>query len=235
MIKLFQNNLQKVILLITVILIVTALVTFLSTRKSTTINQDSNKSKTIIIYCSHPQEMYYNGNNVTDIAEEIFNKLKNEYINVCLLEVPTSTPRNNGFEISREMLKKKVENFNEVILLDIHIDYPVFQKNQKPLVKNSEQGINIVVSEKNKSFKENRKFADRLLNEIDNLDKKNTTKIILNNADIFNQDLSNNALLINIGTGNTSMEDVKTYVDKLVIALKKITVINYLTGSFNLC
>ena len=226
MIKLFNNKSYKMSALAITVLIMIGLLTFSGTKATSIAKSNLANNNSIVIYCSHPQEMYGYGGNILEIAKETTKRLVKAGLNAQYLEVPINTPRNGAYKVSRKLLQTKVANYKKAILLDLHIDYPVTFKGQKPVENIPKQNLNFVIEESNPLFKGNKKFVNKLINEINKSNKINVAKIVNKELGAFNQDLSPYALLIHIGASNSSKKDVGIYIDSLISALKNITLQN---------
>lgn len=226
MIKLFQKNSYKIFSFTIAILFMICLLTFAKIKETPISVHNTVKNQTIVIYSSHPQEMYSYGSKITEVAREIFDKLTKEGINVIYLEVPQYTLRNNAFEVSRSLLQSRVDNYDKAILLDVHIDYPFFQDGLKTTSNETEDSLNIIIGKDNPSFENNKEFATSLLDKINKSNEIKDARIITKESGVFNQDLSSSSILIHVGSGNTSRDDVETYINNLVTALKIIILEN---------
>ena len=113
-----------------------------------------------------------------------------------------------SYEASREYMKEEMRNNTYKILIDLHRDstkykYTLYTKDNKKYAK-----IMFVLTTKHKNYKYNEKFANNLNNRI-NKKYKGLSRGILKRKDvIFNQDMSQNAILIELGGVDNTLEEI---------------------------
>lgn len=129
------------------------------------------------------------------------------------------------YDGSRKYMIEAKDKYNFDIYIDIHRDSSKYNKTLY-----EEDGIKyakvlFVLAKKNPNYKENEKFV-KYLNESLNSKHKGITRGILNRNDvIFNQDLGKNAILLELGGVDNSIEEInntlkvfsevlKEYIDK---------------------
>ena len=113
------------------------------------------------------------------------------------------------------MITKNVKQYSNTILLDIHRDgIPIKSKSNTKIIE-------FAVTQKNPRYKANKRFVDSLIGNIKGSNVVET-KIWLYQYGIsfYNQDLSNNSALIEIGNNTSSDSDIEACVNELVSALK---------------
>lgn len=184
---------------------------------------ESNETKTavkaspnIVIYNTHADEEYVSGKKVTDVASLINDKLIKEGLSSSFIKCSPPETYAKAYEASRDVIMKNVVDYGNTVLLDIHRD---ITDNSKSDTKK----ILIELVEKNPHYEANKKFAENLLNEI-NKTEGVKCEIVLYDKGIsyFNQDLSNNAILIELGNNKSSDSDVEKCINSIVSALKNI-------------
>ncbi|WP_051541718.1 stage II sporulation protein P [Clostridium lundense] len=183
------------------------------------LNEKKNIDKplhNIVIYNTHADEEYDFGKKITDISALISHRLNNEGLNSSFIKCDPPKEYMKAYEVSRDAITKNIKKYEDIILLDIHRDISGDHKlNPKRML--------IVLTKKNPCYESNKKFAESLLKEIN---KSNSVKceILLRNEGIlyYNQDLSNNAVLIELGNNKSSNSDIEECMNALISALKNV-------------
>lgn len=226
MIKLFKKNNHRLSICAIVLLAIIGLLSLtnatskpikpLEEVKSANIPKDKSNHKNIIIYNTHIFETYSYGDSVIDVAKALENKLSKLGLESTYLEMPKNIEPSKSYAISRKLIMDSSKNYNNSILIDLHRDIAPTTENDK---KNL---IHIVLGKNNPNFNENNKFAKLVLEE---LKKANEIKadIFISERSTYNQDLSKQSILIDIGNENSSKQDVENCVDALGEAFKKVT------------
>lgn len=192
-------------------------------------NKDISKAKTlqetqsavllspnIVIYNSHPDEAYPSGMTVTDVAVSINDKLIKEGLNSSFIKSTAPTEYRKSYENSRNLIIKNVKNYPNTILLDIHRDVT---DNSKSDTKK----ILFILAKNNPHYEWNKKFVDSLLENIKNSSGvKPEIFFFETGTSYFNQDLSKNSVIIEVGNNNSSNSDIEECVNAIVSALKNI-------------
>nr|WP_271814823.1 M56 family metallopeptidase [Clostridium beijerinckii] len=171
-------------------------------------------SSDIVIYNSHADEDYPSGIKITDVGASINNKLVNEGLKSKFIKCTVPEEYTDSYKNSRDLITTDVKNYSDTTLLDIHryiSDDPKADKRK----------ILLVLAENSPFYEENKKFAEDLLQNINN---SNEIKAEIHSYHrvrlCFNQDLSKNSALIEIGTEFSNDSDIETCVSALVSALK---------------
>ncbi|MGH4123781.1 MAG: M56 family metallopeptidase [Clostridium sp.] len=173
-------------------------------------------SPDIVIYNSHPDEGYSSGIKVTDIATLINDKLLKEGLKSSFIKCTAPIGYEKAYQTSRDLIIKNVKDHSNTILLDIHRD--VIENSKSETKK-----MQLILTKDNPGYKSNKKFADLLLAEFKTSNLIKSDVYYYNKGILyFNQDLSNNAALINIGNNMSSDSDIEDCVNALVTALKNI-------------
>lgn len=171
-------------------------------------------SPDIVIYNSHPDEAYASGLKVTDIAALINDELQKEGLNSSFIKCKTPIEYDQSYVNSRELIIRNVKDYANTILIDIHRDVV---ENPKSEMKK----MQLVLTKENPHYKANKKFADFLLAEFSKSNGIKSDIYFYNKGmSYFNQDLSNNCALIDIGNNMSSDSDIESCVNALVSALK---------------
>lgn len=189
----------------------------------------------VYIYNTHDTEKYYlpfiSDYSITPSVKTASLILK-DYLNDYGIESVIQTKSINNYlkknnldykgcyEASRHYMLSEMKKYNFKILLDIHRDsvkrkYTLYEKDDKRYAK-----IMFVLTTKHKNYKKNEKFAN-YLNNYFNSKYKGLSRGIMKRKDvIFNQDLSNNAILIELGGIDNTIEEINNTLKVLSIALK---------------
>ena len=200
-------------------------------------NEDKNIviAPIVYIYNTHDTEKYYlpfiSDYSITPSVKTASLILK-DYLNDYGIESVIQTKSINNYlkknnldykgcyEASRHYMLSEMKKYNFKILLDIHRDsvkrkYTLYEKDNKRYAK-----IMFVLTTKHKNYKKNEKFAN-YLNNYFNSKYKGLSRGIMKRKDvIFNQDLSNNAILIELGGIDNTIEEINNTLKVLSIALK---------------
>ena len=125
------------------------------------------------------------------------------------------------YDASRSYIKEASKNNDFKILIDLHRDsvkykQTLYTKDNKKYAK-----VMFVVTTKHKSYKKNLKFAEYLDNKL-NQDYKGISKGIYKRSDvIFNQDLNDNAILIELGGVDNQIEELNNTLEILSKIIKE--------------
>ena len=200
-------------------------------------NEDKNIviAPIVYIYNTHDTEKYYlpfiSDYSITPSVKTASLILK-DYLNDYGIESVIQTKSINNYlkknnldykgcyEASRHYMLSEMKKYNFKILLDIHRDsvkrkYTLYEKDDKRYAK-----IMFVLTTKHKNYKKNERFAN-YLNNYFNSKYKGLSRGIMKRKDvIFNQDLSNNAILIELGGIDNTIEEINNTLKVLSIALK---------------
>lgn len=207
-------SLDKNIAKATTLQIKTPIVTSKKSSTTITTNPTVPFSADIVIYNSHPNEAYPSGIKVTDVGALINDKLVKEGFNSHFVKVNPTKNYNNSYSATRNMITKNVKQYSNTILLDIHRDSTVENKSDAKIML-------FAVTKSNPRYKANKRFVDSLIVNIKN-SKVIETGILFYQYGIsfYNQDLSNNSALIELGNTTSSNSDIEACVNSLVSALK---------------
>lgn len=175
----------------------------------------------IVIYNSHPAEDYPSGMKVTDVGALINDKLIKEGLRSSFIKCKAPTEYTKSYETTRHLITQNVKEYSDTILLDIHRD---ITEN----TKSDTRKILFVLAKSNPHYEANKKFVDRLLENTKNSSQVKSDILFYNTGiAYFNQDLSNNSTLINIGNNMSSDSDIEDCVNALVSALKNTQKVSF--------
>lgn len=185
--------------------------------KKANIFAKQNISNKILIYNTDPDEVYLDNKNIKDLSKKLTNLLKIKKLDSNLINVNSGIDISKKFENSRNSIEKIATLNKNLILLDIHSssqdNYPVLNRR-----------ITIILAGNSPNFKSNKSFTNLLEKKLEtsaiNHNVNYDIKIVKNALGYFNQDLSNRAILIQIGTKFSSEKDRTDCIYALSDALK---------------
>lgn len=171
-------------------------------------------SSDIVIYNSHADEDYSSGIKVTDVGALINNKLVNEGLKSNFIKCTVPEKYSDSYQNSRNLITADVKNYSSTILLDIHRDI-------SDNTKSDARKMIFVIAKNNPYYEESKKFAECLSQSINNSNQVKAEILSYNRGKLcFNQDLSKNSVLIDLGNNMSNDSDIETCVNALVSALK---------------
>ena len=185
-------------------------------KKSTSDNTDSIVpfSADIVIYNSHADEAYPSGMKVSDVGALLSNKLVKEGFNSHFIKCDPPADYNKSYQAARALITKNVKQYSNTILIDIHSN----------IIENEKSNARKMVfqfTKRNPRYKANKKFVDSLLGNIKNSKEvKSEMYFYQFGISYFNEDLSNNSTVIELGNNISSDSDIEVCVNALVSALK---------------
>lgn len=195
-----------------------------------------NSKPIVYIYNTHDTEKYsvpfisdYSVTPTVKMASYIFKEhLNNEGIstlveNKKIKDYLTKHKLNyyGCYDASRSYIKQASKNNDFKILIDLHRDsvkykQTLYTKDNKKYAK-----VMFVVTTKHKSYKKNLKFAEYLNSKL-NQDYKGLSRGIYKRSDvIFNQDLNDNAILIELGGVDNQIEELNNTLEILSKIIKE--------------
>ena len=195
-----------------------------------------NSKPIVYIYNTHDTEKYsvpfisdYSVTPTVKMVSYIFKEhLNNEGISVLvenkkIKDYLTKHKLNyyGCYDASRSYIKQASKNNDFKILIDLHRDsvkykQTLYTKDNKKYAK-----VMFVVTTKHKSYKKNLKFAEYLDGKL-NQDYKGLSRGIYKRSDvIFNQDLNDNAILIELGGVDNQIEELNNTLEILSKIIKE--------------
>lgn len=194
-----------------------------------------NSNPQILIYHTHTTESYGDfgqdnfdpAKNVCAVGAELAKTLSNDY-GISVIHdttVHNATAYNSSYIRSRETLNKYLNKYGDFkMIIDIHRD----STKNKNLVTENINGQNLgkfwfVMAKNNPHFDKNMLIVNSLLNTA----KKDFPQLVINDGllpynhanGVFNQDKSNNAILIEIGAVSNTLDEAKgtsKYVARMI-------------------
>ncbi|WP_368491280.1 stage II sporulation protein P [Clostridium sp. BJN0013] len=122
-----------------------------------------------------------------------------------------------SYENTRNIITKNVKNYANTTLLDVSRD-------ESNNTTSDTKKIKLILTQASPRYKENKKFANQLLEQLKKASGV-TSEIVqfkTGTLSYFNEDLSNNTVLIEIGNDKSSDSDIQESVGALARSLKNI-------------
>lgn len=208
----------------------------IESNKKTTLVDLEQDSPLVYIYNTHDKENYvnpdysiYNINcNVKTASYILQDKLKEYNINSIVEErSPTNEVSKNKldykytYSYSRTYLEETIKNYPSVkIFIDLHRDGVKKEVSTAVINGKSYAKLMFFLGLGHENSKENQK----LVNDLENIIKKDYKEILRNTFirenDSYNQDLSPNSFLIEVGGNYNTIEEVYNSLDVLAYAIK---------------
>lgn len=208
----------------------------IESNKKTTLVDLEQDSPLVYIYNTHDKENYvnpdysiYNINcNVKTASYILQDKLKEYNINSIVEErSPTNEVSKNKldykytYSYSRTYLEETIKNYPSVkIFIDLHRDGVKKEVSTAVINGTSYAKLMFFLGLGHENSKENQK----LVNDLENIIKKDYKEILRNTFirenDSYNQDLSPNSFLIEVGGNYNTIEEVYNSLDVLAYAIK---------------
>jgi stage II sporulation protein P len=190
-----------------------------STSDTTSVNPSDRKFPNvhnlpldIVLYNTHHEEEYTFGETVVKAAQTLSSNLREEGFKTDFLIAKDPIPLLGAYNHSRDLITENVPGYTNKILLDIHR-----QANDRAEAKKT---ILIVLSTGNPSYEKNKEFAELIVNQINQYTSVTAGIYTYNNkSNHFNQELSQYALLVEIGTEKSSKADIEEALAALSIGL----------------
>lgn len=172
----------------------------------------------ILIYHTHTLEEYADGTTVVDAGNDLAEKLNNLGFEVDNVVDNFSVDYNNAYASSRNYLSN-IDLTQYKLIIDLHRDAA-----GSKIVKQLEDGdytiVKFVFSTSNNNYPEQQNLANKISANLQDIYDEDFTydKGILN----FNQDLSNNIVLIENGFNTNTIDEVKNSNTKIANAILQI-------------
>ena len=172
----------------------------------------------ILIYHTHTLEEYADGTTVVDAGNDLAEKLNDLGFEVDNVVDNFSVDYNNAYASSRNYLSN-IDLTQYKLIIDLHRDAA-----GSKIVKQLEDGdytiVKFVFSTSNNNYPEQQNLANKISANLQDIYDEDFTydKGILN----FNQDLSNNIVLIENGFNTNTIDEVKNSNTKIANAILQI-------------
>ena len=172
----------------------------------------------ILIYHTHTLEEYADGTTVIDAGNDLAEKLNNLGFEVDNVVDNFSVDYNNAYASSRNYLSN-IDLTQYKLVIDLHRDAA-----GSKIIRQLEDGdytvVKFVFSTSNKNYHEQQNLANKISANLQDIydDDFLYDKGILN----FNQDLSNNIVLIENGFNTNTIDEVKNSNTKIANAILQV-------------
>lgn len=172
----------------------------------------------ILIYHTHTLEEYADGTTVIDAGNDLAEKLNNLGFEVDNIVDNFSVDYNNAYASSRNYLSN-IDLTQYKLIIDLHRDAA-----GSKIIRQLEDGdytvVKFVFSTSNKNYPEQQNLANKISANLQDIydDDFLYDKGILN----FNQDLSNNIVLIENGFNTNTIDEVKNSNTKIANAILQV-------------
>lgn len=172
----------------------------------------------ILIYHTHTLEEYTDGTTVVDAGNDLAEKLSNLGFEVDNVVDNFSVDYNNAYASSRNYLSN-IDLTQYKLIIDLHRDAA-----GSKIIRQLEDGdytvVKFVFSTSNKNYTEQQNLANKISANLQDIydDDFLYDKGILN----FNQDLSNNIVLIENGFNTNTIDEVKNSNTKIANAILQV-------------
>lgn len=192
----------------------------------------NNSKPEVFIYHTHTSESYKPGEtdsydetkNICAVGSELAKELENNYgISVVHDKTIHSTSYNQSYTRSRETIDKYLKKYGEFkLIIDIHRDSGVSKRGVTTKLNNEEVAkIMFVMAKNNPNFPKNNAIATQMVNISDKLFPGLSRGIYYypKGVKAFNQDKSNNAILIEVGSELNTTNEAKgstKYIARIV-------------------
>ena len=172
----------------------------------------------ILIYHTHTLEEYADGTTVVDAGNDLAEKLNDLGFEVDNVVDNFSVDYNNAYASSRNYLSN-IDLTQYKLVIDLHRDAA-----GSKIIRQLEDGdytvVKFVFSTSNKNYPEQQNLANKISANLQDIYDEDFTydKGILN----FNQDLSNNIVLIENGFNTNTIDEVKNSNTKIANAILQV-------------
>lgn len=172
----------------------------------------------ILVYHTHTLEEYADGTTVVDAGNDLAEKLNNLGFEVDNVVDNFSVDYNNAYASSRNYLSN-IDLTQYKLVIDLHRDAA-----GSKIVKQLEDGdytiVKFVFSTSNNNYPEQQNLANKISTNLQDIYDEDFTydKGILH----FNQDLSNNIVLIENGFNTNTIDEVKNSNTKIANAILQV-------------
>ena len=172
----------------------------------------------ILIYHTHTLEEYADGTTVVDAGNDLAEKLNDLGFEVDNVVDNFSVDYNNAYASSRNYLSN-IDLTQYKLVIDLHRD-AAGSKIIRQLEDGDHTVVKFVFSTSNKNYPEQQNLANKISANLQDIYDEDFTyeKGILN----FNQDLSNNIVLIENGFNTNTIDEVKNSNTKIANAILQV-------------
>lgn len=187
---------------------------------------DEKNTKSIYVYNTHQKERYSTKGTVIEATKYLKKKLEEKNINVTIENgnIQEFLNANNysynySYVASRYYIKEELSKKNYDLIIDFHRDAASKSKTTTTINNKKYAKIMFVIGKENSNYKKNNAVATELNNLIIKKYPTLTRGILLQSGSgvngVYNQDLKENIILIELGGNNNTYEEVQNTIDLL--------------------
>lgn len=192
-------------------------------------NEEEKRQQTIYIYNTHQTEEY-EGYDVLSAAKELQSELKQYNIEAIVEEtnIRDELTKNNyvysqSYRVTKELLEKNMRD-DISLYIDLHRDSADHNVSTTTIDDKSYARMMFVVGGKHETYLTNYQVCEELNKMIKNINPLLSRGILLRKSSSYNQDISGNVILIELGGPKNSKEEVSNSIKALALAIS-----NYLS------
>jgi len=190
----------------------------------------SNNDKLIAIYSTHTDESYVptdrtsskdSGGGILDVAKALKTSFEEQGVNV-VIDTTSHLPHDNGaYRRSRQTAANLMEKMPDA-LIDVHRDgIPDASEYNKKVNGKNVSAVRLLVGRSNQNSAANREFAKNIKAVADE-QYPGLIKDIFIGKGTYNQDLTPNAILLEIGTHTISKDRALASTDMIATAMTSV-------------
>jgi len=183
--------------------------------------------KKIYIYSTHQTEKYSDGKSIRNAANYIKEKFAGESVEVTIEEnsiqeflIANNYSYNNSYIASRYFIEEEIKNNNYDLIIDLHRDAVSKRSSSVTIDGLTCAKIMFVIGKKNKDYKKNYEIAKELNKLIEDKYPKLTRGILLQDGanvnGIYNQDLNEKMILLELGGNQNNYNEVQNTIDLII-------------------
>lgn len=166
---------------------------------------ESYKCNRVIIYNTHPFEKMEPGTEITEYSRILSDKLNESGVLSIFLK-NNNRLITDSYNKSRNLVTTNINEYSGDIILDIHASDDIHL---------SDKDVSIWIGKGNENYENNKEFADRLIKEINSIEPGMECEVVLKDTYLWNQDLSNKAILLIFGNKNISEDRISKAIEVL--------------------
>jgi stage II sporulation protein P len=187
---------------------------------------DIKKSKSIYIYNTHQKESYASKETVVDATTYFKEQLEKNNVKVVVENgnIQEFLNANNysynySYVASRYYIAEELSKNTYDLIIDLHRDALSKNKTTVTIEGKKYAKIMFVIGKKNSNYKKNHEVATAINNMVKKKYPSLTRGILIQDGSnvngIYNQDINENMILIELGGNNNTYEEVKNTIDLL--------------------
>ena len=205
-----------------------------NTIKVSNIKFDSSIMPKVYIYNTHDTEEYLGGSGVREAAKLIEHKLKEVGID-SIVEDRKVTPYLDtsystfyqSYAISRKYLEEYINIYNDFdLVIDLHRDALEREYSYKTIEGVNYAKILFVQGVRYEHYKDNLELVTKISDMVNSKYPGVSKGIMIKDKDYqhdnYNQDLSRNAMLLELGSNNSTWDEISNTIDILIPIFKEV-------------